>query len=79
MYEKPSKDSKEYATEIINYEKKMIPLMRKISLIKIKKFVTHTKNDNNTDDDYKKRDHYHYTGKYREAAHNICNLRYKIP
>ena len=25
------------------------------------------------------RDHCHYTGKYREAAHNICNLRYKIP
>ena len=27
----------------------------------------------------KVRDHYHYTGKYRGAAHNICNLRYKIP
>ena len=29
--------------------------------------------------DYKVRDHCHYTGKYRGAAHNICNLRYKIP
>ena len=28
---------------------------------------------------YKVRDHFHYTGKYRGAAHNICNLRYKIP
>ena len=28
---------------------------------------------------YKVRDHRHYTGKYRGAAHNICNLRYKIP
>ena len=28
---------------------------------------------------YKVRDHCHYTGKYRGAAHNICNLRYKIP
>ena len=28
---------------------------------------------------YKVRDHGHYTGKYRGAAHNICNLRYKIP
>ena len=28
---------------------------------------------------YKERDHCHYTGKYRDAAHNICNLRYKIP
>ena len=27
---------------------------------------------------YKVRDHCHYTGKYRDAAHNICNLRYKI-
>ena len=28
---------------------------------------------------YKVRDHCHYTGKYRGADHNICNLRYKIP
>ena len=28
---------------------------------------------------YKVRDHFHYTGKYRGAAHDICNLRYKIP
>ena len=28
---------------------------------------------------YKVRDHCYYTGKYRGAAHNICNLRYKIP
>ena len=25
------------------------------------------------------RDHCHYTGKYRGAAHSICNLRHKIP
>ena len=28
---------------------------------------------------HKVRDHCHYTGKYRGAAHDICNLRYKIP
>ena len=28
---------------------------------------------------YKVRDHCHYTGKYRGAAHNICNLRYNVP
>ena len=27
----------------------------------------------------KVRDHCHYTGKYRGAAHSICNLRYRIP
>ena len=34
------------------------------------------------DDDNKKyfkvKDHCHYTGKYRGAAHDICNLRYKL-
>ena len=28
---------------------------------------------------HKVRDHCHYTGKCRGAAHNTCNLRYKIP
>ena len=28
---------------------------------------------------HKVRDHCHYTGKYRGATHNICNLRYKTP
>ena len=36
-----------------------------------------------TDDDnktfHKIRDHCHYTGKYRGAAHNICYLKYKTP
>ena len=37
-----------------------------------------------TDDDdnkkyYKVRNNCHYTRKYRGAAHNISNLRYKIP
>ena len=27
----------------------------------------------------KARDHCHYTGKYRGAVHNICNLKYRIP
>ena len=27
----------------------------------------------------KVRDHCHFTGKYRGAVHNACNLRYKIP
>ena len=32
-----------------------------------------------TKKNHKVRDHCHYTGKYRGAAHNICNLRYKTP
>ena len=28
---------------------------------------------------FKVKDHCHYTGKYRGAAYDICNLRYKIP
>ena len=35
-----------------------------------------------TDDNekyFKVRDHYHFTGKYRGATHDICNSRYKTP
>ena len=28
---------------------------------------------------HKVRDHCHYPRKFRKAAHNICNLRYKVP
>ena len=28
---------------------------------------------------HKVRDHCHYTEKFRGAAHNICNLKYKTP
>ena len=52
-----------------------------------KKNVTYAKNsfdiiklEKNEIEIYQKvRDHFHYTGKLREAAHNICNLNYKVP
>ena len=68
----------------------MIPLTNKENESYKKQKVCHvcgkifsTDDDDDDDDDDKKyhkvRDHCHYTGKYRGAAHSICNLRYKIP
>ena len=77
------KDLRIHPTEIINCEKKkMISITteekihynkQKISYICKKEF------NNNDKKNYKVRDHCHYAGKYRGAAHNICNLRYKVP
>ena len=76
------KDLREHATKIINYEKKdMIPLTKKKEKHHNKQKVCYIcKKEFNTDDKkhHKVNDHCHYTGKYRGAAHNICNLRYKI-
>ena len=49
--------------------------------MKSKNFVIYAKKKKiGFDENEKKvRDHCHYTGKFRGPAHNICNLRYKIP
>ena len=79
------KDLREHATKIINYEKKdMILLTKKEEKHHNKQKVCYIcKKEFNTDESDKKhhkvKDHCHYTGKYRGAAHNICNLRYRIP
>ena len=77
-------DLREHVTKIINYKKKeMIPLTKKEEHKSIisEKFVIYVKKDlvpTITIKKYRKaRDHCHYTGKYRGAAHDICNLRYK--
>ena len=44
-----------------------------------RKFSTDKNDENAFKLNHKVRDHCHYTGKVRGAAHNICNLRYKIP
>ena len=78
-------DLKKHTTKIIYYGKKeMIPLTKKEEKHHNKKKVCHIcKKRFSTDDSDKKchkvKDHCHYTGKYRGAAHNICNLRYKTP
>ena len=79
------KDLREHSTKIINYEKKkMIPLTaeEKVHYNKQKVCYICKKEFDNNDNDKKQqkvRNHCHYTGKYRGAAHNICNLRYKVP
>ena len=76
------KDLREHATKIINYEKKdMIPLTKNEEKHHNKQKVCYIcKKEFNTDDKkyHKVKYHCHYTGKYRGAAHNICNLRHKI-
>ena len=77
------KDLRERVTKIINYEKKkMIPLTTEEKIYHNKQkicYICKKEFNNNDKKNYKVRDHCHYTGKYRGAAHNICNLRYKVP
>ena len=76
---------KEHATKIINYEKKEItPLTKKEEKMHNKqKVCCICKKGFSADDSNKKyhkiRNHCHYTGKYRGAAPNTSNLRYKTP
>ena len=77
------KDLREHPTKIINYEKKdMTPLTKKEEKHHNKQKVCYKcKKKFNTDDKkhHKVQDHCHYSGQYKDAAHNICNLRYRIP
>ena len=72
------KDLKDHATKIIDFKKKtMIPLTKEEEDNYNKENTCYIcKKDFNDD---KVRDHCHFTGKYRGATHNTCNLRYKVP
>ena len=76
------KDLKELATRIINYEKKKIIPLTKEEKINYNDqqicYICKKKFDKSDKKHHKVRDHCHYTGKYRGAACNICNLRYKV-
>ena len=75
------KDLKEHATTIKNYEKKKIIPLTKEEKINYNDqqicYICKKEFDKSDKEHHKVRDHYHYTGKYRGAVHNICNLRYK--
>ena len=85
--EKLCKKLKESATEIINREKKeMVPLTheennfyneQEICYICKEKFCV-DKDDKDYINRKKVKDHCHYTGKFRGAAHSKCNLNYKV-
>ena len=82
-------DLKELAIEIISYEEKEIISLKNNDVKSYEKQKSchifkekfcYDKNKKSEYDLYHKvRDHCHYTGKFRGAAHNICNLRYKVP
>ena len=78
-----SKDLREHVSKIINYEKKkMIPLTTEEKIYHNKQkicYICKKEFNNNDKKNYKVRGHCHYTSQYRGAAHNICNLRYKVP
>ena len=78
-------DLREHVIKIINYEKKGKDTITKEEkkINRDQKVCYICKKGFSTDDGNKKyfkvRDRCHFTGKYRRAAHDICNLRCKTP
>ena len=73
---------REHVKNIIDFEKEtMLPLTKEElkshqDVICEKRFLKKFANNKN----YRKLvDHCHFTGKYRGAGHNICNLRFNVP
>ena len=82
------KKLKESAMKIVDYEEKeMIPLTHEENDFYKEQEACHIcketfcvdKDDKNYKNKRKVKDHCHYTGKFRGAAHSKCNLNYKVP
>ena len=75
---------KERTKNIINEKKKVLPLTKEKNVIKqeakvcyiCKKWIV--KKFSEDENYWKVRDHFHYTGKHRGAAHSICNLKFNV-
>ena len=76
---------REHAMKIINFKKKKMKLLTKKQQESYENakicFICKKKIENKYwKDKYRKvRDHCHYVGEYRVAAHSICNLKYSVP
>lgn len=78
------KDLRKHATKIIGCGKKvMLPMTDEENKSFHKQNFCYICKKISIDQDDKKhckvKDHWHFTGKCRGGAHNICNLRYKTP
>ena len=73
------------AMKIINSEKKeIIPLTKEENKLYKEQETCHICEemfcvDKDDENKRKVKDHCHYTGKFRGAAHSKCNLNYKVP
>ena len=77
---------RDHAMKIISFKKKKVKLLTKDQQESYKNakicFICRENFENKyvKDEKYLKvRDHCHYTGEYRDAAHSICNLIYSVP
>ena len=76
---------REHAMKIINFKKKKMKLLTKqlqksYQNAKICLIWEKNKHEHAEGKKYRKvRDHCHYKGEYRGAAHSICNLKHSVP
>ena len=73
-----SKELKEYAMKIINCKKYCIVNKKNVNNKKNCTICKEELEDTDSKSYHRVRDHCLYTRKYRGAARNVCNLRYKI-